>query len=129
MAVSLYLAKVFGLYLTAIALGMLINRKHFHAAIENMTEHTGLMFLSAVLTLIVGSFLGAMHNVWIGGWQIIITLICWLIFAKGVLRVIFPGCDKSWTTMLKNNGFYYVSALVSLGFGIYLLYAGWAYIA
>lgn len=127
MAVSLYLAKVFGLYLTAIALGMFINRKHFHAAIEHMSQHVGLMFLSAVLTLIVGSFLVAMHNVWMGGWQIIITLICWAIFAKGVLRVIYPGCDKTWTTLLKNTNFYYMSAIVSLAFGIYLLYAGWGY--
>ena len=124
METSLYLSKAFGLFFTVIALAMIINRERFITAMDDIAKHTGLMFLSAVLTLMIGALLIAIHNIWVGVPQIIITLICWAIFVKGVLRLIFSRWHETWAAMLRSSKFYYLSAFIILAFGIYWLYVG-----
>ena len=65
MEISIFLARVFGLYLLIVGLAMLFNRKVILIAVNNMLQQPGLLFFSAIVTLILGILLLEWHNIWI----------------------------------------------------------------
>jgi uncharacterized membrane protein HdeD (DUF308 family) len=67
METTLFLAKVFGLYLLVMGLLMPLRRKELSAMIEALADNRPLVFLVGVLVLILGLVLVVSHNVWIAG--------------------------------------------------------------
>lgn len=124
MDTSIFLAKVFGLYLVILSLGMLFNRAYYTKAIVNMLQSDGVMFLTAMVTLILGILLVLFHNVWVADWRVVITILAWLTLVKGILRVLFPALAQQWSHALDNNFIYYISMLITLSLGYYVGYMG-----
>lgn len=90
MEISLFLAKAFGLYFVIISLFLIFNYKALLLTISDLTQNRGTLFLAAILTVILGIILILIHNIWIMGWQAIVTLLCWLTFIAGLVRLYFP---------------------------------------
>lgn len=124
MDVSLFLAKAFGLYLVIVSIMLLINRKELLKRVNAMLSCPGTMFFSAIVTLILGILLIISHNIWTADWRVIVTLLAWLTFAKGVVRTLYPQIDEKWGDIYQNNAFYYGSGVITLLIGLYLAYVG-----
>jgi hypothetical protein len=90
METTLFLAKVFGLYLLVMGLLMPLRRKELSAMIEALADNRPLVFLVGVLVLILGLVLVVSHNVWIAGWPLVITVLAWLVLIKALAYLVLP---------------------------------------
>ncbi len=119
---TLFLAKVFGFYLTILSVLMLVRRESFIARVNTLLESPATLFFSAIVTLIIGILLVVSHNIWTMGWAVLITILCWWVLIKGILRLYFPEIDRKWTTAFTKTNVYYSSAIIMLVLGIFFLY-------
>ena len=122
---SIIMAKAFGLYLVIIAIAMLLGGKRFVNQALSMLSEPGLALFSAVITLFLGAFLVAIHNIWVTDWPVIITVLCWLTLIKGAIRVLVPHWDIPISRFYaEHHGFVTGSAVFTLLLGLYLCYLG-----
>lgn len=126
MDVSIFLAKALGLYLLIMAIMMFAKEKKVKVIAKEMCSDPGMMYLSGCITLMIGILLIIVHNIWSADWRILITLLAWIIFIKGVIRTLFPhiavrGINK----IMKKKSSYQAVGVVALLVGIVLCYFGY----
>jgi len=90
MAHSKFIAGLIGPLLAALGVAMLVNREIFPVIIDQISHDYGLIVLSGILSLLAGIAIVRVHNVWSGGWQVIVTLFGWLAIVGGLARVWMP---------------------------------------
>ncbi len=94
MANSVYLAKLIGPVVLAIAIGLFVNAKHYRSMAEEGLRSGALIYMSGVLALTAGLAVVLAHNVWAADWRILITLIGWLALIGGAVRIIHPQTSQ-----------------------------------
>ena len=125
METSLFLARLIGPVLLVVGAAILINRDNIRAMATDFLEHRGLIFLAGVLTLLGGLAIVLTHNVWHGGWAVVITLFGWLSVIGGAFRILFPDSVKSLgATMLASDNYLIGAGVVEVLVGAWLCYAG-----
>ena len=90
MAHSKLIAGLIGPLLAAMGVAMLINRNLFPSMIGEVAHNYALIFLSGILTLLAGLAIVRVHNVWTGGWHVLITALGWLAVVSGLVRMWLP---------------------------------------
>jgi hypothetical protein len=90
MAHSKTIAALMGPLLAAMGVAMLINRNLFPNIIGEVAHNYALIFLSGLLTLLAGIAIVRVHNVWSGGWRILVTVLGWLAILSGLVRMWLP---------------------------------------
>lgn len=126
MNTSIFLAQAFGIYLLVLGVALLFNKNYYREAVVSLVEHKGAYFLLGVVTLILGIIVVLFHNYWVANWQVVITLLAWLVLLKGLLRVLIPGHTRKWVKAVNNDGFFYSVVVFSIVLGLYLIYMGFA---
>ena len=81
------------------------------------TQIVPLVYLSGVLFFIAGLSIVRKHNIWVWGWQSLITIIGWLGLLLGILRMFFP---QMYTAKFKNDNFAFVVELMLILIGLIL---------
>ncbi len=125
METSLFLAKVFGILFTVVGLGFLINFKSYQKIYDDFFKNSAILYMGGLLALIMGILLVLYHNVWEGGWVVIITVLAWMSLIKGVCLLVFPN----WFVKMKfyfKGTFCWVSVVLCLVLGVFLLSKGFA---
>jgi hypothetical protein len=122
---TIYLARLIGLSTLLLAAAVLIRG---NALIMATVADGPVMLVYAVFSLAAGLAIILGHNVWSGGaLPVIVTLVGWLIFAKGlVLLLISPDTSAQLLERMQyreHASLYVVPALI---IGVYLTYAGFA---
>lgn len=120
MEMSLFLAKLFAVYFIAMGLVMLFRKDYLAVAIKDFTKSQGLTLFTGIITLFAGTLLVLFHNVWVMAWPVVITVIAWLTFFKGVLRLFYPEIDQVGLHFFKCDKVYTASALLMLSLGVFL---------
>jgi len=82
--------QIFGLAYLAIGLGMLVDPRFYGVMLKKMIDNEAMLFVTGLLVFIIGCFLVAYHNVWTGGWKMIITVFGWLALLKGLMMIVIP---------------------------------------
>lgn len=125
MELSIFLAKVLGLYMTVLSIGLLMNAKKMKSILMDSMDSPPLLLVSGVVALMVGLLIVISHNLWVPDWRVLITIIGWLALTKGLVLIMFPqstvNISKKW---LQNNTLYYTTMVIDLLLGIYLTYIG-----
>lgn len=124
MTTSIILAQILGLYLLIMSIAMLVNKRYYQEAAIVMVQNSGMMFLTAIITLTLGVLLVVFHNIWVSDWRVIITILAWLGFIKGVTRMFFPRQIAKWSDAIQNDQVYFISLGICLVLGVYLAYKG-----
>ena len=87
----IFLAKLLGLYLIAISVGMLVSKRRTLAALDEMTRSGPWMLFSGLVAAAAGLAIVLGHNVWTGGaLAIVVTLFGWAALLKGVSLLLVP---------------------------------------
>jgi uncharacterized membrane protein len=94
MAQSIFLAKLIGPILIALGAGMLVNARDFRPMVEEFLRSQALIFLSGLLSITAGLALVLTHNVWAADWRVIITVLGWLGFIGGIVRIVYPQLTR-----------------------------------
>lgn len=120
---TIYLARLIGL-LALILDGAFLARGNW--MIRAAAADDPVMLIYAIQSLAIGLAIILGHNVWSGGaLPVTVTLVGWLIFAKGLLLLLVP--HEFLLGMLERMQYgehYTLSILPSLIVGLYLTYAG-----
>ena len=125
MDLSIFLAKVIGLYMLFV--GMVVLKKpSLQEVINKLSKDEDLRFVLGLFTLILGLLLVVGHNVWDGtGYQIVITIISWIVLLKSLL-IVWLSNEKynKIMTVFNTHTLITVSGIINLILGIYLTYVG-----
>lgn len=125
MDLTLFLARVLGLYFLAMGFALLLNSKHVKSAIDAFGKYPGLFFVNGLFILLIGLLMVVGHNVWNGGVSTLVTVIGWLALFKGLMWVLLPDrVIKSFTSWKESSNLFFIGGLVCLILGIYLGAAG-----
>jgi hypothetical protein len=79
-----------GPMLVAIAAAILLNFSSFPELAEQISRDPCLIFLSGILLFIAGLAIVRAHNIWVGGWPVLVTVLGWLAILSGLVRMLFP---------------------------------------
>ena len=91
-ATTIFLGKLLGLYMVAIAAGMLVNHRRTMAAIDEMARSGPWMLFSGMVASGVGLAMVLGHQVWTRGvLPISVTLMGWAALLKGLTLLLVPG--------------------------------------
>lgn len=115
---SYYLSNVIGLVTLISGIAILLNVDYVKNAHIEISQSPALMLVFGIIMLIVGAILVYSHNVWQLNWQIVITIISWLVLLQGSGRIIFP---KAFAKMLYSIS---ESKYITQGMGFMLLLVG-----
>jgi hypothetical protein len=124
---STYLAQLIGPVLAAIAVAILLNSPAFLMLAEQFLHSYALIFLAGVITLTAGIALVLAHNVWVGDWRLIITILGWLGVIGGLFRILWPQEVVAIGSMVLNHPeFFMFAGFGMLVVGAVLSYFGYA---
>lgn len=119
------IAAYVGPTLIALAAGLLLNRKVLPTLADQLAHAYGLIFLSGVVLFVAGLAIVRAHNVWGGGWSLLVTLSGWLALIGGLMRMLyFRQLAQLSGTVAQNPGFILVAALAMLFLGAFLTLKG-----
>jgi len=89
---TIFLGRLLGLYLVAISVGMLVNRRRTLATLDEMARSGPWMLFSGMVATAAGLAVVLGHNVWSGGaLPIAVTLTGWAALLKGVALLLVPA--------------------------------------
>lgn len=126
METSLFLAQLIGPVLIVIGVGLLLKQTEFREMATDFLSSRALIFVSGLLTLVVGLAIVLTHNVWEFNWPVIITILGWLSVFGGVFRILFPDSVQSMgTSMLDKPAMMTVSGVIQIVLGLWLSYVGY----
>lgn len=125
MDVSIALAKIFGIYFAVIGFSLMINHRFFKGVLQDLVQSNIAMLIIATITLIFGSILVVLHNVWVVDWRLSITLLCWLTFFAGVVRTLFPTFIQRMARKLFTTArHFHIAGTASIAIGLAFIYLG-----
>ncbi len=124
MELSLFLAKLFGIYLLIVSVLWAVRGKVISDVIEEFFASRPMLFLSGLLALAVGIAMVISHSVWELNWRGLITLIGYLTIVKGVVRIGFPTVPQAAARSLLKGTPIGIWISISLMLGGYLTWVG-----
>jgi len=124
MDISIFLAKVFGIYLVIVSLLLLIRYKELKNIYKNFFKDSSITLFTGVITLILGILLVVSHNIWEWSWVVIITILAWTTFIKGITILLFPDHMLRFAKKISNETFFKVDGVIVFLIGVLLLYFG-----
>lgn len=124
MEISIFLAKIIGIYLIIDGLSAITMHKELIPIVSEIRNKT--FFLGwGVLATIIGLLIVVSHNLWVAPYQIVISLVGWFVFVKGVLILFLPVKILEEVILRLNKPVFYKAAgLVSILVGLWLTYHG-----
>ena len=104
MTTTIFLGRLLGLYLVAISIGMLVNRRRTLATIDEMARSGAWMLFSGMVATSAGLAVVLAHNVWSGGGlAVLVTLFGWAALLKGLTLLLVPA--ERMAALYKGVGF------------------------
>lgn len=122
MDLSIFLGRVVGLYLVIVGLAWLTRKEFLKVAVEDFFNSAGLMFVTGLLTLIIGLLMVVGHNVWELSWRVVITVVGYLSLIKGFAYLYAPYKMVDFSKGMMRDGTLKVLCGVIIAVGAWLLY-------
>ena len=122
-----FLARLLGLYCLIAAVGVLVQRDAWVAAVAAAVHDPAVMLILGAVVVAAGLALVLAHNLWSGGaLPVVVTVIGWLTLLKGVVLWLLPpqAAADFYLGRLHYAQLYPVYGAVSLVLGLYLTVAG-----
>jgi len=122
--ISIFLAKVLGIYLILVCLAVLMKRRSLGSAIIDLDKNPLFIYFSGALILILGLVMVNLHNIWMADYRVVITILGWLTVLKGVARLFFADKIVSIGQSVFNSRFFTPLIVIFLIVGIWLTSKG-----
>ncbi len=128
MDISFFLARVMGITLSILYLGIMINFKQLQKSVRTLEEQPVILFISGFISLVLGVLVIEVHNVWIANWRVIITIFGWIMLVVGAIRVLIPqvAIKLGHSLLERNEKAAYLLIFIMFAFGIYLTVMGFS---
>jgi hypothetical protein len=127
MRTSKTIAGLIGPTLVAVAAAVLLNLGSFPALAEQVSRDPALIFLSGILLFVAGLAIVRAHNIWAGGWPVLVTVFGWLILLGGLARMLFPTQIAAIAAGVgRSTGLIVTATIVLLVLGAILSFKGYS---
>lgn len=90
MTTSKLIAGLLGPTLIANAVAVLLNLAAWHGLAAQFTRDPVLIYIVGIAVFVAGLAIVRSHNVWTGGWPVVVTIFGWLVLLGGLVRMLFP---------------------------------------
>jgi len=128
MDLSIFLARLLGIYLLITAVELLVRRHELEGAVKDFASSKGLLIFSGSLSLLLGIAIVIAHPIYTFNWQGFITLVGYLLIIRGIIRFSFPShLQKKMAASFHRR--YWVVFFILAIVGIFLTYSGFRAIA
>jgi hypothetical protein len=123
MAISIFLAKLLGLYLLIFGLLSLLRMRQISATAKELASSKSALAVSGEISMLFGLVIAIDHTIWEYSWIGLITVLGYLMILKGILRFAFPERVKKLIFKLVGRGMW-IASIVMIILGAYLTYCG-----
>ena len=126
---SFFLAKVFGFYFLAGGAVLVFRPDFVRQMTADFMRLPGLVYFAGQVMFVVGLLLVLSHSIWELSWVGLITVFGWVILLK-VLSLLFmsEGATKELGGLEKKAYFNYISGVVVMALGVFLVLEGYDWI-
>jgi hypothetical protein len=122
---SLFWAKYLGIFITVFGGIILLRPKEFQKVVYDASKNIVFVYIIGFIDLILGLFMLISHWVWSYDWPVIITIVGFSVFVKGILRLLVPDrIAKSLKTLSKNKTLIIFEVIPMIMLGIFLIGKG-----
>ncbi len=123
---TVFLARLFGLFMTVIAVWMLADEPGLSETVRALAHDRPVTLLLSMMCLASGLAVVLGHQIWSGGVAtVLVTLLGWLLLLRGVLLLFLPpSVLELVTNAVTGSAWLYAGGVVALGLGLILTYAG-----
>lgn len=90
MTSSAFLALLFGTYIMAVSIPMIVDQKRIIGVMQELIDSPPLIFLTGILVLVGGMSVICFHNIWTADWRSLVTLFGWVAAIEGVWMITWP---------------------------------------
>jgi hypothetical protein len=123
---SIFIAKLVGPLMLAVAAALFIDRTAFKSMAEEFLQSRALLYLSGILTMLAGVAIILTHNVWVANWRVVVTLLGWILAIGGAVRIVVPGRTQAWGRgLLRHPSGPLIAGAIWLAFGAILTFYGY----
>ena len=126
MDISIYLARIFGVYLVVACLAVFINRKNLSKILQDFSNSPGLVLFTGFMHLLFGLLVVTAHNIWTPDFKGVVTFIGWVGIFKGVLRLLAPTKIIRFGEEFASGKKLIAWGIIWLFMGFYLIIAGFS---
>ncbi len=123
MNLSIFLAKLIGIYYLIITALWLLRKDQFEKGVRDLLSSNGLLTLTGAFQLLFGLAIAISHPVWELNWRGLITLLGYIAIVQGILRLIFPQKIKNFALNSLDKGYWILLCILAI-IGIILTYHG-----
>jgi len=124
MEIANYLALLWGFSLVVIGLAFLMRPKGIKDLWMLAQNHVYLP-IQGLITLVMGIASVLAYNAWDNNWQIVITILGWLLVLKGVVLMMFPETVSFFAEKFKDReGTMQLGLVIAVVLGCVLTYFG-----
>ena len=106
------------------SIAVLLHYKKITAFDFEAIQNQALIFFAGFIFIILGSLIIVAHPFWTSDWRLIITIMGWMIFLKGVGRLFFPEAIRRLIASKRENRWFVLGEVAVLLLGLYFLYVG-----
>jgi hypothetical protein len=112
---------------TLVIIGVtLFNKSYFNEVMSDLANSKGLLWLTGLITFVMGMVMVALYNVWSADWRLLVTLLAWLTVIKGAVIMLVPSSMMQLYRRFWSSHLLTYSALYALVLGGVLLFLGLA---
>ncbi len=91
---------------------------------SDLVGNKRLLWLTGLITFVMGAVIVALHNVWSADWRVLVTLLGWLTAIKGAVILLFPSSMLRIYRRFLSNHLLTYSGIYALVPGGLLLFSG-----
>lgn len=127
MELSLFLAKLLGLYFLLVAILLAFRKEQFQGIVKSMLESEGLIAFAGALSLLFGLAILISHPIWEFNWRGVITILGVISIFQGIFRLGFTSYAQKMFSTFPFHKYHWALCLFMAVLGVYLTYFGFAH--
>jgi hypothetical protein len=102
----------------------LFNKSYFSAVMTDLANSKGLLWVTGLITFVMGMVIVVLYNIWSADWRVPVTLLGWLTVIKGAVITLFPSSMMLLYRRFLSNHLLTYSGVYALVLGGLLLFLG-----
>jgi hypothetical protein len=91
MEISILIARIACVVYLSAAVGGFVRADFYKRIVDDMFANSALTYMTGFTAVVLGSLIVYLHNLWVGDWRLLITVIGWAALIKGVAIMALPG--------------------------------------
>lgn len=123
MDLSIFFARLFGLYFLIFATLWVVFKDQFEVSLRELVASRSFIFFSGVMNLLLGLTIVLLHPHWSWQWQVGVTILGYFALFHGILRCAFVDHVQRFATdMLRNR--HWIPLIILFILGAFFTYHG-----